>query len=964
MRGTTLRHTLPGMTDAALWVPGRAALLERDHELQRLTEALEFARAGHGRLTVLDGPMGIGRTRLLAEVDHAARASGFTVLRARGSELERELSFRLATSLFEADVHAAESSRGADPWRGPAALARPLFTRAESAADEFAVLHGLYWLMVNLTERAPVAVLIDDVHWADQGSLRYLHYLADRLDDLPVALVVAVRTGDPEAEFTLVQRFWSSAGGQSLTLRELTVDAVARLLAQTPQPEGPPEPNAELLWRETRGNPFFVAETLAAARGAHGRRPTLATTDSIRRHVAVRLQHLGTDVAEFARAASILTDEPPLVLVARLAQLGYSTAAGCAERLTSANITVGADPVRFRHRMLRSAIAASFGPGRRSLAHARAALVLHQSGAPSEYIAQHLLDAPPSDAPWAREVLHDAARTAARRGAPAAAVTYLRRAIDGTPLTDLDPSLLVSLGLYEAAAGEITSLDRFEQALRLINDNGTRAEALYSLGQTQYRYGRYREAAATFHKGAELFGGSEAEVGHRFRGAELCSAYYLAPEHHLDTTAPDSPYVPLPPMTELTAGRRVLLAIQSMHAVFTAPPAGNGAALARLALGDGALLREQSAESLAINMATLTLLYAGELTEANAVADAVVDDARDRGAALAFAEASMIRALIRYQRGHVTDATVDAEAAVAGMRYGWHSHAPSALATLVHCLIERGETDQAHSLLRRHETDLAPPEAKGINAWFFVARGRLRLLTGDPAGAARDLEEAEDALHDYAIVNPAMLPWRSLAGAIAHTLGDDARARQFIDAEVDLARQFQVPIQLGVALRRRALLDSPDRAIERLREAVAMLTPTGASLELCRALLDLGSAQRRAGQRVVARAALRQALDLAHHGGASAAASRAHEELIASGARPRRTAASGLDSLTPTEKRIATLAAAGHSNRRIAELVFVSRNTIAWHLRNIYRKLDVDSRESLSTVLDPAAGDSPLPAGG
>ncbi|MGY4103742.1 ATP-binding protein [Nocardia sp. R16R-3T] len=944
------------MTDRVLWPQVEAALLERDHELRLLDDAFAEAAGGQGRLITVDGPMGIGRTRLLGEAERASRARGFTVLRARGSELERCMPFKLAADLFEPCVRVDFPVGGDSLWRGPAALAQPLFTPTGAAPDQSTVLHGLYWLMVNLTERGPVAVLIDDVHWADQGSLKYLHRLADRLDDLPAALVVTIRTGDPDADSGLVQRFWRSVGRRSLTLRELSADAVAQMLGDMPDAGEPDRPSAELIWRETHGNPFFVSEALIAIHsGRNDRWLASSTSDSVRRHVTMRLEHLGDEAADFARAASILADDPSLAVVARVAGLDYTTAAVCAERLTGAAITVSSDPVRFRHRMLRRAIAASFGPGQRPLTHARAAAVLYGTGTVPEVIAHHLLEAPPSDQAWTRGVLHDAARVAARHGAPTTAVTYLRRAIDGASLIDIDPNLLVSLGIYEAAAGETTSLRRFEQALRMIDDDEARAEALYSLGQTQYRYGRYAEAAATFRRGAELFHESQHEIRSRFQAAELCSSYYLAPEHRPDTAALNLIHLPAPVTAELSPGDRVLLAVRAMHALFTIPPVTNGSTLARVALGDGALLREQSADGLAINMAILALLYAGELSEALTAANSVVDDARTRGTTLAYAEASLVRALIYYARGDITEAAADAEAAISGMKYGWHSLAPTALATLVHCLIERGENVEAHAVLHQHEADLAPPEASGINAWFYVARGRLRLLSDDLDGAARDLDSADDALRSYMIANPAMLPWRSLAGVIAQRRGDNARARLLIDTEIDLARQFDVPIQLGVALRHRAQLDpTSDRAIRRLQESVAVLTPTGASLELARALLDLGSAQRRAGQRTLARTQLRRALDLAHQGGAYATEAHAHEELVASGARPRRTASSGVESLTPTEMRIATLAAAGHSNRRIAELVFVSRNTASWHLRNIYRKLDIESREALSAALTAA----------
>jgi DNA-binding CsgD family transcriptional regulator len=195
------------------------------------------------------------------------------------------------------------------------------------------------------------------------------------------------------------------------------------------------------------------------------------------------------------------------------------------------------------------------------------------------------------------------------------------------------------------------------------------------------------------------------------------------------------------------------------------------------------------------------------------------------------------------------------------------------------------------------------------------------------------------------------LPWRSLAGVIAHTLGDEQGAQAYIEQEIALAREFQVPVQLGIALRRRALIEDGRTAIRTLEEATAALEQTDAALELGRALTDLGAAYRRARRGVACREPLRRALDLAHRCAATALEERARAELLASGARPRRAAVAGIGALTPSERRIAGLAANGLSNREIAETAFLTTNTVRWHLANVYRKLDVDSRRQLAAKL-------------
>ena len=310
-----------------------------------------------------------------------------------------------------------------------------------------------------------------------------------------------------------------------------------------------------------------------------------------------------------------------------------------------------------------------------------------------------------------------------------------------------------------------------------------------------------------------------------------------------------------------------------------------------------------------------------------------------------------MRALVLYARGRITEAAADAQAALDGLDWRWHDHRQRAVAILLHCMVERDELDEAASLIERADQELPVPVAPGICALLHLARGRVHLRLRNYDAARQEVEAAANAVADYGPVNPAAFPWRSLAGEIAHFSGEHERARSLIDEEVALAELFDVPIGLGIALRRRAITETGDQALETLRQAVAALEGTEARLELARTHAALGSALRRAGQRVSARDHLQKGLDLAHRGGATGVETQLREELTAAGGRPRRSAVTGVESLTPTELRVAELAAEGLSNRQIAELIFVSRNTIAWHLRNIYRKLQVESREQISRSL-------------
>ena len=169
---------------------GLAGLQERTAELEQLSAMLTAAASGRGQVCVVEGPSGAGKSRLLDECAILAEAAGMRILRARCSELTRDYSFGVARNLFEGIIFRSDAEARAALMQGPAALAEPVFGQGE-AADVFGVVHGLYWLTVNLADQRPLAILIDDIAWADDLSLRFFAYLDERLDDTPVALVIA-----------------------------------------------------------------------------------------------------------------------------------------------------------------------------------------------------------------------------------------------------------------------------------------------------------------------------------------------------------------------------------------------------------------------------------------------------------------------------------------------------------------------------------------------------------------------------------------------------------------------------------------------------------------------------------------------------------------------------------------------------------------------------------------------------
>jgi DNA-binding CsgD family transcriptional regulator len=199
------------------------------------------------------------------------------------------------------------------------------------------------------------------------------------------------------------------------------------------------------------------------------------------------------------------------------------------------------------------------------------------------------------------------------------------------------------------------------------------------------------------------------------------------------------------------------------------------------------------------------------------------------------------------------------------------------------------------------------------------------------------------------------MAWRSQAALALLQLGRSEEAAPLAEQELALARAWGAPRALGAALRAAGLVAGGKQGLALLQEAVEVLADSPAKLEQAKARTELGAALRRANHRARARDQLRRAVELATICGASPLAARAESELLATGARPRRIALSGLESLTPSERRVAEMAAEGPTNREIAQALFVTPKTVEVHLSSVYRKLGIGSRSQLAGALSEPA---------
>ncbi|MCW2952743.1 MAG: transcriptional regulator, LuxR family, partial [Conexibacter sp.] len=283
------------------------ALLERTTEVQALVGAVAAAtNGGSGGVVLVEGPAGIGKTALVDAAGEAAAAAGLLVLRARGGELEHEFAFGVVRQLFEPALNGAAPTDAALAGHARhAALALGLTASGGPPTGDpsavFAALHGLYWLTANLAAARPLALLVDDAHWADSASMRFLAYLARRVEGLPVLVVVATR---PRPEGDAVHAALAAdAVPTLLTPRPLSREAVAEIVrALTPAAD---DEVCAACHAATGGNAFYARE-LARAIAERGLAPGAAerlrasSPERVTRVVGARLARLPADARALA----------------------------------------------------------------------------------------------------------------------------------------------------------------------------------------------------------------------------------------------------------------------------------------------------------------------------------------------------------------------------------------------------------------------------------------------------------------------------------------------------------------------------------------------------------------------------------------------------------------------------------------------------------------------------------------
>ncbi|MFS8104218.1 LuxR C-terminal-related transcriptional regulator [Lentzea alba] len=743
----------------------------------------------------------------------------------------------------------------------------------------------------------PVVLLVDDLQWCDRESQRWLSALAEQSGHWPVVLVTAVSDGAPGWDSAEVEDVLF-AGTHHMKLDNLDHEEVREML-ELLHGEAPADRVVAECLRATGGVPWLVA-------GFHD-------AEAIALSARVRLRRMGPAALDVFMGVALLGAVPIDVLTRFCGRPGAEVIGLCAELSATGLLNVGETETSVTHPLVRRSLLQHGSPAELRALRRRAAEFRHDEGAEPAEVAEHLLASEPRQEQWVMDVLLAAAQSAMAVGEPRRAVRLLRRALSERPdRAAQEGQVLLRLAEAQVRGDVEGALKTLDSALKVVPE----AEVDLGMFNVLMLDGRRSQAAAI---AAKASGATAARMRARlsWRPADASESVAMSEDALMSAVGT---------LSRTLAGQGRLPALAVAAELTDRAPADVDVMFAQVISAD-------------------LFGYAGQLASATQACDSVVNAAEylRHWPALAYALSS--RAQIQRRAGRLGAAELDAEraldlAATCGM-----SRTGRAVRTMLACLVElaldRGDTAAASELLTVHQpvgADIAEPGGEAL----LFARARLRAADGDLLRACSDLERCGDLLTSIGVRNPAAIPWRS---ELARLLGAVPLAKELCDEEVELARQWGAPATVG-----RALLAGSGPMID---EAVDLLAESEDRFLFAQALLQCGVQRAGNGDLIGARRELRRGHEIAAELDCAYLSGRIGAELVTVGSRPPKPKLYGVGGLTEAESRVARLVVLGHKNREIARMLFVRERTVEVHLTRIYRKLGIEGRAALVSLLGP-----------
>jgi DNA-binding CsgD family transcriptional regulator len=920
------------MTGGHLAPPELMQRARRD-ECAALDRLLGYARGGHSGVLVLRGEAGVGKTALLEYAIESA--SDLRVLRAVGVQSERELAYAALHQLCGPMLDGLGRLPG--PQRD--ALATTFGLSAGPVPERLLVSLATLSLVSEMAHQRPLVCVIDGAQWLDRASAQVLTFVARRLVAESVVLLFAAR--EPDEMFS---------GLPELVVEGLA-DGDARELLASVLPGPLDEQVAKQLLAETRGNPLALLElprglTPAQLAGGFGLPGALSIQGKLEERF---LQTLGALPEDTQQAVLLVAADPvgnPLVLRRAADSLGIARAV--LEPAEKAGLLEIAGAVRFRHPLVRSAVYGAAAPEQRRRVHRALAEATDPQSDPDRR-AWHLAEATAGPDEDVAGELENAAGRAQARGGSAAAAAFLERAAALTPDPDRRAVRLLTAARAKRHAGA------FDEALTLLgametapDDALLKAHVERLRGQIALEQRRGSDAVALLLSAATSFDRLDVDLARATHLESLVAAWGADDLHNpggLRAAAEAARAAPAQP-----GSPRAVDVLLDAFATRIVEGYGSAAPLLRHARDlirgpDGGL----DDDPLMLSGTRPSFLLAFELWDSDTLyplVERLERAARSAGDHLWLRVGLNVLATTRLLAGDLASATLLAdedrrlsEAMGSGPMFwtpmlvaAWRGRQPDA-------------TDQ---LIEAAESEAA---ARDLGAFVGVAE-YARSVLANSLGRHQAARDAARRLFDRDSIGRGPMAVPELVEAAAR-VGDMASLEAALQWLSERTRLTPTDWSLGIEARARALVASGEEAEHFYLESIERLARTPIRTQLSRAHLLYGEWLRRERRRLDARDQLRTAFEMFTAMGTEAFAARAERELLATGEHVRKRSPETRDELTPQEAQIARLARDGLSNADIGTRLFISQHTVAYHLRKVFNKLDITSRNQLGGVLPP-----------
>ncbi|TDC97989.1 LuxR family transcriptional regulator [Actinomadura sp. 7K507] len=922
-------------------------LVGRENELGSLKNL--FANFSGGSVVVISGGIATGKTALLRTAGEWAAESGGLTLGAVASRSERDLPLGVLEQLFRSPGLPRESAERAMRWLdahglsagAPEPVAGP---DGEAVVQVPArVLRGMLGILRDLLEDRPVVLSVDDAHHADVPSLQCLLYLVRRLRGARLHVLFGECSHSNGASALMRSEFLREPLFRRIRLEPLSRTCLAEMAAAHLH-ERPPYDLVTELYEASAGYPMLAQAFLDDHRDGSFRWPGATGGEAFGRAVLDFLYRHESPVVELARAIAVLNKPVSPLLLAGVLDIGVDACRQVVHLLTTAKVLADG---RFRHEAFRAAVLEGTPSSTRRAAHARIADLLHNEGFPAVEVAAHIVAAGRLEAPWVVPILQEAAEHALAGDDVTTCIHYLRAAhqVCDERQRAVVVSMLVDAEWRLDPAAVLRRLHEFCTVGEGGPDEGS--DHFIPAGYLLW-HGRVREALAIL----EL----------------LASGHGVAPEGEKATTVDlDGPGLwgaylypalfkrPRPVTSRRHDSMPVLLNPELQGADVIAAELVHGNQPAVLAAAEGLLQRSRLSERMLapLTAALAAFTYNDRLAEAAGWCDVLLAEAAGRRSPTWHALFAAERAMIHARQGELQAAEEQAKAALSLISPpSWGVVVGLPLAAAVLALTGKGELDEAAAYL-----DVPVPEAlfqTRMGLHYLCARGRYHLSTNHPHAALSDFLACGRLMGDWGIDLPGVEAWRSGAVEAYLQIGDLSEARALGDEQLALIDPRHLRTQ-GMALRAQAATRDLTARIAVLEEAVVLLQGCGDKLELAHALADLGRACLLLGEAKRARKHARKALALTRQCGAKALDQGSGFDAASAGPEGAAAYADTAPGLSDAERRVATLAAAGHTNREISEKLFVTISTVEQHLTRIYRKLNVTRFDLQDALQDNGA---------